>query len=194
MQRGTKVVIVLVVTATLFTVVTFAVWDSMRSAYHRQYLVLRATDVLWTDAPNGTVPADLGPQCPDAQWAFSGALIVNVPPLPTNTTGILYVQYTTNRTFNGTNQGGVAVFFFTGTDPFLDVASVANRGATLFTLEDRNSTMFVGGTEYAASQTFTGSYVTPVTVGSDTWRVWESYTVESLGVTTVTVQPPPTCP
>lgn len=192
MQRGTIIVVVLVVVASLFTVVTLAAWDSLRSAYQRQYLVLRATDTMWTDAPNGTVAADLGPHCPPALWAYSGALIVDSDLIPTDTTAVLYVQYVTNSTF-ATAGGGVAVFFFRSSAPTLDVVSVADNRTALFALEARNSTMIAGGTMYAAGQTFQGVYETHVTAGSHTWRVQESYAITSLGVSTVTVQPPQAC-
>ncbi len=192
MQRGTLVVVTLVVVASPFTVVTLAAWDSLRSAYQRRYLVLSATDTVWTDAPNGTVPADLGPHCPPALWAFSGALIVDSDLIPTDATAVLYVQYVTNSTFVTTG-GGVAVFFFRGSAPALDVVSVADNRTALFTLENRNSTMVAGGTAYAAGETFRGAYETRVTAGAGAWRVQESYSITSLGVSPVTVQPPAAC-
>jgi hypothetical protein len=192
MQRGTTIVIVLVVVASLFTVVTLAAWDSLRSAYQRRYLVLQATDVLWTDAPNGTIRADLGPHCPPALWAYSGALIVDSDLIPTDATGVLYVQYTTNRTFNTTG-GGVAVFFFRGSAPTLGVVSAVDNRTDLFTLEDRNSTMVAGGTEHAPGHAWQAAYTVPVSAGSSTWHVTERYSVTSLGVIAVTVQPPQPC-
>jgi len=192
MQRGTLVVLVLIVVASLFTVVTLAAWDSLRSAYRRQYLVLSATDVMSTDAPNGTLPAFIGPPCAPAQWAYSGALIVDFDLVPADATGVLYVQYVTNGTFN-TTAGGVAVFFFRGSAQSLTVLSAADNRTALFTLEDRNSTMVSGGTTYPTGQSFRGTFTTPVTSGSSAWHVTERYTVTSLGVITVTVQPPQPC-
>lgn len=192
MQRGTKVVIALVVAASLFAVVTFAVMGTLRDAFQRRYLVLRATDVLSTDAPDGAVPADLGPHCAPALWAQSGALIVDSDLIPADATAVLYVEYRTDRVFPTTG-GGVAVFFFRGAGPMLDVHSAVDNATVLFTLEDRNSTMVQGGTEYAAGQAFQGTYTVPVTIGADTWHVTERYTVTSLGVAAVTVQPPTPC-
>ena len=197
MQRGTKIVIVLIVAASVFAAVTLYAESTLRQAFQRQLLVLRATDALTTNAPPGTaIPASFGPHCAPAMFAQSGALIVQSDVIPTDATGVMYVHYdyTKDATFSSTGGDDVAVLFFRASVAQVGVASAVDNATTLFRMEDRNSTLFIGGVGYAAGQTFQVTFATSVTVGSNTWTVQEAYAVTSLGFTTVTVQPPAACP
>ena len=196
MQRGTKVVIALIVIASLFAGVTLYAESTLRQAFQRQLLVVRATNTISSNAPSGTmIPADFGPHCAKAQFAQSGALIVQSDAIPVNATGVVYVHfvYEANGSFAASGGDNVAVFFFRSGATVLEVASAANNATTLFAMENRNSTLFIGATEYGKGQAFQSTYMTPVAVGSSTWTVHEAYEVTSLGFTTVTVQPPAAC-
>ncbi len=193
MQRGTKIVIVLIVVASLFAGVTLYVESTLRQAFQRQLLVVRATDVLGSNAPPGTLVADFGPHCAKAQFAQSGALIVQSDAIPAGATGVVYIRYEPDATFASTSGDRVALRFFTAAAPRTDVVSVVDNGTVLFPMENRNSTLFIGGTGFGAGQAYRATFTTPVTVGPDTWAVREDYTVTSLGFTTITVQPPQAC-
>ena len=91
MHRGTKIVIVLIVAASLFAGVTLYVESSLREAFQRRLLVVRATNTLSTDAPpEAGIPADFGPHCVKASFAQSGALIVDADVIPTDAIGVVY--------------------------------------------------------------------------------------------------------
>ena len=92
MQRGTKIVVVLIVVASVFAMVTWYAMDALQQSFRRQLLVVRATGVLSTDA-TAAVPADFGPHCAKGVWAQSGALIVDSDVLPADATGVVYVLY-----------------------------------------------------------------------------------------------------
>ncbi len=192
MQRGTKIVVALIVVATVFTAVTLYAIDVLQQSFRRQLLVVRATAVLATDATEA-VPADFGPHCAQGIWAQSGALIVESDVLPTDATGVVYVRYEASGTFTSLGGDRVALFFFRTGDLDIAFASPVNASLVLFTLTDRNSAFLVDGTEYGAGQPFQGAYTTTATVGAQTWQVSENYTITSLGRTTVTVQPPQPC-
>ncbi len=192
MQRGTKVVIALIVVASVFTAVTLYAIDSLQQSFRRQLLVVRATGALSTDATTA-IPADFGPHCAKGVWAQSGALIVDSDAIPADATGVLYFQYAPTGNFSSLSGDRVALFFFNASALSIPFVSPVNASRVLFTLTDRNSTLLVDGTEYAAGESFQGTYATTATVGAQTWSVSESYTVTSLGRTTVTVQPPQAC-
>ena len=196
MQRGTKVVIALIIVASVFAGVTLYAESTLRQAFQRQLLVVRATNTITSNAPSGTgIPADFGPHCAKAMFAQSGALIVQSDAIPANATGVVYVQFTYehDRTFAQSGGDNVAVFFFRAGATVVDIVSAVNNTTALFRVENRNSTLFVGGTEYGQGQTFLSTFTTSVTMGSNTWTVQEAYAVTSLGFTTVTVQPPAAC-
>ena len=198
MRRGTKIVIVLIVAASVFAGVTLYAESALRPAFQRHLLVVRATNVITADAPPGAgIPADFGPHCAKAMFAQSGALIVDADVIPVNATGVVYVKYEhgSDGTFVGVNGGGdyVNVFFFRSNSTAIDIVSAVNASRTLFRMEDRNATLLIGGTLYDAGREFRGTFTTPVTVGANSWTVQEAYGATSLGFTTVTVQPPPAC-
>jgi len=194
MNRGTKIVIALIIVASVFAGVTLYAESALRQAFQRQLLVVRATDVVTSNAPAGTlITADFGPHCARAQFAQSGALIVQSDAIPAGATGVVYIRYEPDATFTSTGGDRVALRFFTAAVPRVDVVSVVDNGTVLFPMENRNSTLFVGGTGFGAGQAYQAMFTTPVTVGPDTWTVREDYTVTSLGFTTVTVQPPQAC-
>ena len=196
MQRGTKIVIVLIVVASVFAAVTLYAESTLRQAFQRQLLVVRATDAVSSDAPPGTaIPADFGPHCAKAMFAQSGALIVQSDVIPTDATGVVYLhfEYNPDGTFASTSGDNVAVLFFRTAAPQIDIRSPVDNATALFRMEDRNATLFVGGVQYGTGQAFQSTFTTPVTVGSNTWTVTEAYAVTSLGFTTITVQPPEAC-
>jgi len=196
MQRGTKIVIVLIVAASVFAGVTLYAESTLRQAFQRQLLVVRATDAVSSNAPPGShIPADFGPHCAKATFAQSGALIVESDVIPTDATGVVYLHfdYAPDGTFATISADNVAVLFFRTSAPQVDIVSPVDTAATLFRMENRNSTLFIGGTEYGTGQAFQSTFTTPVTVGSNTWTVQEAYTVTSLGFTTITIQPPQAC-
>lgn len=194
MQRGTIIVIALIVTASVFAAVTLYVEVYLQESFRRHLLVVRATNAVTSDAPAGTlIPADFGPHCAKAQWAQSGALIVDSDTIPADATGVMYVRYEPDGTLTSTSGDRVAVLFFRTSAPQFDVVSVVDGSHALFTLRERNSTLLVDGTEYGAGRMFQGAFTTPVTVGTNTWLVQEAYTITSLGFTTVTVQPAQPC-
>jgi hypothetical protein len=196
MQRGTKIVIALVIAASVFAAVTLYAESTLRQAFQKRMLVVRAMNVVTSGAPSGTgIPADFGPHCAKAQFAQSGALILQSDVIPADATGAVYVGYDPDDTFSESNGGSdhVAVFFFRTSAPEAGIASTVDNRSLLFAMEDRNGTLFVGGTEYGVGQEFRATFTTPVSMGTDTWAVQEEYTVTSLGFTTVTVQPPQLC-
>jgi len=192
MQRGTKIVVALIVVASVFAASTLYAMDYLQQSFRRQLLVVRATGVLSTDA-TAQVPADFGPHCAKGVWAQSGALIVDSDVLPADATGVVYVLYEPRGNFSSLSGDRVALFFFRAGDLDIVFASPVNASLVLFTLTDRNATLLVDGAEHGVGQPFQGSYTTTATVGAQTWIVSESYTVTSLGRTTVTVQPPQPC-
>ncbi len=192
MQRGTKIVVILIVVASVFAAVTLYAMDALQQSFRRQLLVVRATGVLSTDA-TAPVPADFGPHCATGVWAQSGALIVDSDILPADATGVVYVLYEPSGDFSSLSGDRVALFFFRAGDLDIAFASPVNGSRILFTLTDRNSTLLVDGVGHGVGQPFRGSYATTATVGAQTWTVSESYTLTSLGRTTVTVQPPQPC-
>ena len=198
MQRGTKIVIVLIIVASVFAGVTLYAESTLRQAFQRHLLVVRATAVLTTDAPSGAgIPADFGPHCAQAMFAQSGALVVDSDAIPTNATGVVYVKYEYPRdaTFSPVSGGGdgVSVFFFRSDSTAIDIVSAVNSTRTFFRMEDRNSTLFVGGVAYAAGREFRATFTSAVTMGSNSWSAQEAYSITSLGFTTITVQPPQAC-
>lgn len=192
MQRGTKIVVALIVVASVFATVTWYAMDALQQSFRRQLLVVRATGVLSTDA-TAAVPADFGPHCAEGVWAQSGALIVDSDILPADATGVVYVLYEPSGNFSSLSGDRVALFFFRAGDLDISFASPVNASRVLFTLTDRNDTLLVDGAEHGVGQPFQGAYATPATVGTQTWSVSETYTVTSLGRTTITVQPPQPC-
>jgi hypothetical protein len=198
MHRGTKIVIVLIVVASLFAGVTLYVESSLRDAFQRRLLVVRATNTLSTDAPpEARIPADFGPHCAKASFAQSGALIVDADVIPTNAIGVVYLHYVYpfDGTFVGSNTGGdnVRVFFFRANGTSMDIVSAVNASRTLFRMENRNSSLFIGGVLYDAGREFRATFTTPARVGANSWNVQETYAITSMGFTTVTVQPPGPC-
>src|SRR2546428_13204057 len=96
MQRGTKIVLVVIVVASVFAGITFYVESTLRDAFHRQLLVVRATDIVTSNGNAGTgIPANFGPRCANASFAQSGALILDSDSIPSNATGTWMVG--TNR-------------------------------------------------------------------------------------------------
>ncbi len=194
MNRGTKIVIALIIVASVFAGVTLYAESALRQAFQRQLLVVRATDVVTSNAPAGTLTAaDVGPQCAKAQFAQSGALIIQSDAIPARATGVVYIRYEPDATFTSTSGDRVALRFFTAAAPRTDIVSVVDNGTVLFSMEDRNSTLFIGGTGFGTGRAYRAMFTTPVTVGPDTWTVREGYTITSLGFTTITVQPPQAC-
>ncbi len=193
MQRGTKIVIVLIVVASVFAGVTLYAESTLRQAFQRHLLVIRATNTLSSNAPPGTLIADFGPHCAEAQFAQSGALIVQSDAIPPGATGVVYVRYEPDASFTSTSGDRVALRFFTAAASRVDVVSAVDNATVLFAMENRNSTLFIGGNAYGAGQPYDAVFTRPVTVGADTWTITEDYTVTSLGFTTVTVQPPQVC-
>jgi hypothetical protein len=194
MQRGTKIVIALIVIASAFAAITLYAESNLRASFQKHLLVVRATNVVTSDAPTGTlIPADLGPHCAKAVWAQSGALIVDSDVIPADATGVAYIRYEPDGTFSSTGGNRVAVFFFRASGPEIGIASAADSARVLFRLGEQNSALLVNGTAYAVGQRFEGTYTTLAVVGTGTWRVQEAYTVTSLGTITVTVQPPQPC-
>ena len=196
MQRGTKVVVIVIIAAAVFAGVTLYVESSLRAAFQRHLLVVRATNVVTSNAPSGRgIPADFGPHCAQASFAQSGALIINSDAIPANATGVVYVKYEPDGSFSPINGGGdnVALFFFRTEAPAFDVASTVNASVTLVRMEQRNSTVLIGGTGYGAGQEFRSTFVTGIVHAGIAWTVTEAYTITSLGSTTVTVQPAQPC-
>ena len=192
MQRGTRIVVALIVVASVFAAVTLYAMDALQQSFRRQLLVVRATGVLSTDA-TAAVPADFGPHCAEGVWAQSGALIVDSDVLPADATGVVYVLYAATGNFSSLSGDRVALFFFRAGELDVAFASPVNASRILFTLTDRNGTLLVDGAEHGVGQPFQDSYATTATVGTQTWSVSESYTITSLGRATVTVQPPQPC-
>ena len=196
MQRGTKIVIAVILIASVFAGVTLYAESTLRQAFQRQLLVVMATDNVTSDAPSGTmIPADFGPHCAKAQFAQSGALIVESDVIPADASGVVYVKHEPDGSFNPLNGTGdrVSLLFFRASSPQVPVRSTVDNRTVLFSMRDRNSTLEIGGTTYGVGQVFRATFATPVTIGASTWTVHEAYTVTSQGFTTVTVQPPQLC-
>ena len=194
MQRGTKIVLVVIVAASLFAGITLYVESTLRDAFHRQLLVIRATDVVTSNGDAGTeIPADFGPHCANASFAQSGALILDSDVIPPNATGVVYVRYQPDASFSPRSGGGddVAVFFFRSDARALDMMSTVNAAVALFRMQAENATLRIDGT--VAGPAFTANYTTGVRHLGFTYTVTEAWTITNLGLTTVTVQPPQLC-
>ena len=194
MQRGTKIVLVVIVAASLFAGITLYVESTLRDAFHRQLLVIRATDVVTSNGDTGTgIPADFGPHCANASFAQSGALILDSDVIPPNATGVVYVRYQPDASFSPRSGGGddVAVFFFRSDASALDMMSTVNAAVALFRMQAENATLRIDGT--VAGPAFTANYTTAVQHLGFTYTVTEAWTITNLGLTTVTVQPPQLC-
>src|SRR3989454_1877883 len=197
MQRGTKIVLVVIVAASLFAGITLYVESTLRDAFHRQLLVVRATSVVSSNGDAGTgVPADFGPHCANASFAQSGALILDSDVIPANATGVVYVKYEPDDLFAPTRGPGdrVALFFFRSDARAFDIVSTVNVNRTLFRMEDRNASLLIDNVAYGAGQQYRFAFGTGVQYAEFTYLVTETFTVTSLGFTTVTVQPPQPCP
>jgi len=194
MQRGTKIVLVVIVAASLFAGITLYVESTLRDAFHRQLLVVRATSVVSSNGDAGTgVPADFGPHCANASFAQSGALILDSDVIPANATGVVYVRYEPDASFAPRSGGGddVAVFFFRSDARAFDMVSTVNVAVVLFRMQSENATLRIDGA--AVGPTFTANYTTGVQHRGFTYTVTEMWTIANLGFTTVTVQPPQPC-
>lgn len=194
MQRGTKIVLVVIVAASLFAGVTLYLESSLRDAFHRQLLVVRATNVVTSNGSAGTgIPADFGPHCANASFAQSGALILDSDVIPPNATGVVYVRYQPDSSFAPRSGGGddVAVFFFRSDARTFDMMSTVNGAVALFRMRAENATVLIDGT--VAGPAFTANYTTGVQHLGSPYAVTEAWTITNLGFTTVTVQPPQLC-
>src|SRR2546428_8883688 len=135
MQRGTKIVLVVIVVASVFAGITLYVESTVRDAFHRQLLVVRATSVVAANGDAGTgIPADFGPHCANASFAQSGALILDSDAIPSNATGVVYVRYEPDASFAPRSGGGdnVALFFFRSDARAFDMASTVNVAGVPF--------------------------------------------------------------
>src|SRR5437867_13232184 len=145
MQRGTKVVIALIIVASVFAGVTLYAESTLRQAFQRQLLVVRATNTITSNAPSGTgIPADFGPHCAKAMFAQSGALIVQSDAIPANATGVVYVQltYEHDRTFAQARVHNLAALVFRAGATLVDSASAVNNTPALFRMQNRHPTLF----------------------------------------------------
>src|SRR3989442_4606095 len=107
MQRGTKIVIAVILIASVFAGVTLYAESTLRQAFQRQLLVVMATDNVTSDAPSGTmIPADFGPHCAKAQFAQSGALIVESDVIPADASGGVYLKHDPDGSFKPLNGTG----------------------------------------------------------------------------------------
>ena len=197
MQRGTKIVIVLIIVASVFAGVTLYAESTLREAFQKHLLVVRATDVVTSNAPFGRgLPADFGPRCANASFAQSGALILDSDIIPANATGVVYVKYEPDDSFAPTRGPGyrVELFFFRSDARAFDIVSTVNVNRTLFRMEDRNASLLIDNVAYGAGQQYRFAFGTGVQYAEFTYLVTETFTVTSLGFTTVTVQPPQPCP
>ena len=195
MQRGTKIVLVVIVVASVFAGITFYVESTLRDAFHRQLLVVRATDLVTSNGNAGTgIPANFGPRCANASFAQSGALILDSDSIPSNATGVLYVRYQPDASFAPRSASGdnVALFFFWSDARAVDIVSTANAAVALFRMQSENATVRIDGT--VASPTFIGNYTAGIQYRGFTYTVTEWWTITNLGLSTVTVQPPQPCP
>jgi len=195
MQRGTKIVLVVIVVASVFAGITFYVESTLRDAFHRQLLVVRATDLVTSNGNAGTgIPANFGPRCANASFAQSGALILDSDSIPSNATGVLYVRYQPDASFAPRSASGdnVALFFFWSDARAVDIVSTANAAVALFRMQSENATVRIDGT--VASPTFIGNYTAGIQYRGFTYTVTEGWTITNLGLSTVTVQPPQLCP
>jgi len=195
MQRGTKIVLVVIVVASVFAGITFYVESTLRDAFHRQLLVVRATDLVTSNGDAGAgIPANFGPRCANASFAQSGALILDSDSIPSNATGVLYVRYQPDASFAPRSASGdnVALFFFRSDARAIDIVSTVNAAVALFRMQSENATVRIDGT--VASPTFIGNYTAGIQYRGFTYTVTEGWTITNLGLSTVTVQPPQLCP
>ena len=195
MQRGTKIVLVVIVVASVFAGITFYVESTLRDAFHRQLLVVRATDLVTSNGDASTgIPANFGPRCANASFAQSGALILDSDSIPSNATGVLYVRYQPDASFAPRSATGdsVALFFFRSDARAVDIVSTVNAAVALFRMQSENATVRIDGT--VATPTFIGNYTAGIQYRGFTYTVTEGWTITNLGLSTVTVQPPQLCP
>src|SRR2546426_12158022 len=182
MQRGTKIVLAVIVVASLFAGITLDVESTLRDAFHRELLVVRATDLVTSNGDTGTgIPADFGPRCANASFAQSGALILDSDSIPANATGVVYVRYEPDASFAPRSSGGdnVSLFFFRSDAGAFDLMSTVNAAVRLFRMQSENATLRIDG--MVASPTFIANYTAGVQHRGFTYTVTEAWTITNLG-------------
>jgi len=194
MQRGTKTVIVLIVVAVVFAVGTLYVALLLRESPSRRLVLVRVTVDVTTEAPQTTaISADFGPHCAPARFAPSGALVINSDVVPTDATGVVYLEYRPVGTF-ATSGSGIALLFFRPSTSTADVVSSVDPARVLFTIGRLGSVgIVIDDFLYDIGQSFVETFTTLVTVEQSTWSVQETFTGKNVGPVGVTVEAPGLC-
>lgn len=194
MQRGTKTVIVLIVVAVVFAAGTLYVALLLRESPSRRLVLVRVTVDVTTEAPQTTaISADFGPHCAPARFAPSGALVINSDAVPTDATGVVYLEYRPVGAF-ATSGSGIALLFFRPSTSTADVVSSVDPARVLFTIGRLGSVgIVIDDFLYDIGQSFVETFTTLVTVEQSTWSVQETFTGKNVGPVGVTVEAPGLC-
>jgi|GEM_PF-2597040 len=155
-------------------------------------LVVRATDVVVSDAPEGVgIPADFGPHCAPARFVPWAGLVIEIASFPRDAIGVVLIEYEPMTPFLTVGEGVGLAFILP--DDGAPIRSAVNESVLLFSIRAAGASALVDGKLIRPGAVERATYATPVSIDGDLWTVTESYALLNLGWIPVSVRPPPLC-